>query len=500
MKYIAFDYKDKNFINVEDNELKLFNDKWYNIYQVLNNFKYRRVEEEVLELNYIWIDIDYLKYNYLEELLTFIKSNTWLTPSKINETYKGYHLFFRLENKNLNTLIYKDLYNSINSKLNGDKNMKSITWILKVEGFVDNKNNRNFIIKNIFNSENVILEEDIKRLLNIKTVKYENRLEKYESKLENKKITNEIIEEIDAVELISYLNDSWYTIEVKNATIANKWVLTSGLKLYNNNGKYEIKDFSWHTRFGIRNFLLNFVLKDLIGDNKVKEYVKILSHFNIFLNTNYKLSSKFPLYTVLWFKKDEIVSNINDKIVGEDKGIMLKCLIWYTYLSKELNTEYIKEREIIELLWLSVSKNSKDKIRGAFIKLSYLKIKTECKVLLEDKIVNKEEFRNMFNVEIIKGSNNGEVSYNVSFLNKLTKYINLNIDLLKIKNDNKFYASLILTSNLQINGAFKINIEELKELTWLNSYDTIRDRYLKELKEEKIIKRYKKEWNYIIYS
>ena len=72
--------------------------------------------------------------------------------------------------------------------------------------------------------------------------------------------------------------------------------------------------------------------------------------------------------------------------------------------------------------------------------------------------------------------------------------------MVKIKNNNKFYSSLILLANLSLWWAFKIKIDELKELTWLTNYDNIRDRYLKELKDMKIIREYEKDWNYIIYK
>ena len=82
--------------------------------------------------------------------------------NKINETYKWYHIFFdfskELEYLTLDS--YRELYNFINSNLWGDSNMRDVTWILKVEWFLDNKDGRSYEITNIYNNPANKLNKD----------------------------------------------------------------------------------------------------------------------------------------------------------------------------------------------------------------------------------------------------------------------------------------------------------------------------------------------------
>jgi hypothetical protein len=52
-------------------------------------------------------------------------------PSEINETFKGYHIIFDITGIS-NIEDYEAVYNKINEFFAGDKNMRSVTGILKV--------------------------------------------------------------------------------------------------------------------------------------------------------------------------------------------------------------------------------------------------------------------------------------------------------------------------------------------------------------------------------
>ncbi len=492
VRYIKFDINNNSFINIDEiywldfninKYLQLENQKWYNIYYILNDFYNNRSEKNIYKFNQIWIDLDYCDLS-LEELLKDIKLKLNILPFKINKTFKWYHVIFNLESslKLINTTIYKELYKYINTKLWWDKKMKDITSILKVEWYIDHKDNRKYLITNVYiNKDNKITSAIAENILKKDLIFDTDREKKIEEKIKNKKIRNTRIENIDWLELISYLNKipkySWITI-------INNWIKwTTWLKLYEEDWKTTIKDFSWKGRYWISWFLLNYILKDLDNLTKMSEYAKILSIFWIKLRENYQ-PTKFPLMYLLWLKKDDIVDDLNNKIIWKDKWFIMKLLISINYILNNTEEEYIEEKSIIELLKLSKSKNSKDKIRKWLIQLSTLKIKLEKKELIEDKIYNKEFFKNIVDLEIIK-DNRWVRKYKVKFL--------------KIKDDNKFYTGLILTSNVEKTWKYKIKIDELKKLTWVDNYNMIRERYLLPYKKEKLIKWYKKEWNYIIY-
>ncbi len=499
--------KKTNTFNI-DSYLKSMNNKWYNVYYILNDFYKDRTEKNLIWFNEIWLDIDIeedfddiIEWQTLEDILDNSMNLLWFQPHRVNKTYKGYHLFYKLSKElyELNKDDYKDIFKVINESMNWDPLMKSITSILKVEWYIDHKKDRRCLITNIYkNKENIITKNDIQLLLSKNIILDTSRKNKIENKISNKKILNSKIEEIDALKLIDKINkETKYHVSVSWNNIDKTW----WLKLYKENDKYTIKDFAGWNRFWIKYFILNHILKDVLDTKeKMIEYNKILSLFWIKLRENY-IPTKFPLYYLLWFKKDEIVDEINDKILNTDKWLLLKVMIWHNYLSQSSKSDEISEKDIIDLLQLSNSSNSRNKVKKAFIKLSYLKIKQEILELNEEtwQIINIEQYKNIIDLEII--TRNKQRFYKIKLLKNINnfKLININLELLKIKQDNKFITALFLTSNLEKSWKYKVKIEELQELLWIKSYDNIRDKFLTNLKKEKYIKNYLKEWDYIIY-
>ena len=473
-------------------QLTELNNSWFNIYKIINDFYSSRTEKNLIHFNKIGIDLDYYDKE-LPILLSEIKEKLWFLPNKINKTFKWYHIFFDIPWKyNLISFDnYLKLYDYINSYIWWDKAMRDITWILKVEWYLDLKDNRNYLIENKYNNSenNILTSEKIEEIIWEEINLDLNRQEEYILKINKKENNKKRINSIDALDLIQTLNnDFWYNIKIKDNWI--EW--TDGLKLYKEDWIYSIKDFSNKSRYWNQNFLLNYVLENENKDDKMKKYVMILSKFWINLQENYS-PSKFPLFYLLWFKKDDVVNDVNNKIMWNEKWLLLKLLISYNYLINKNKSNWVEIKDIIELLWISNSSTSRDKIREWFIKLSYLKIKIVKNELQNNKIVKVEHFKNLIDLKII---NNTLIKLDTI---NFTNLINVNLELLKIKNDNKFYFSLILTSNLQKFKKFKISINELLEITWFSSYDKLREKYLKPLKDEKHIRDYKKINSYIEY-
>ena len=138
----------KNFTCFNEKDFKKLNKDGWNIYESVNTFFLEwRKEKDLGRFNASGIDLDTgveHKFPSFKELLSYIIQKIGVIPSRINETYKWYHIFFdfskELEYLTLDS--YRELYNFINSNLWGDSNMRDVTWILKVEWFLDNKDGR----------------------------------------------------------------------------------------------------------------------------------------------------------------------------------------------------------------------------------------------------------------------------------------------------------------------------------------------------------------------
>jgi len=174
--------------------------------------------------------------------------NNDLAPSKVNATYKGYHLFFRLSQDlyDLDSQDYEDLYECINNLLGGDEAMKSITGVLKMENTIDIKDGRNYTIKTKLLDTKARLskkkvEEILGREINLDT----KRKESYKAKKEKRKRNVDFINDLDSKDFLVNFNKYFPDKEIK---IRRNLYETGGIRLFKYKGKYNIKDFTKKSR------------------------------------------------------------------------------------------------------------------------------------------------------------------------------------------------------------------------------------------------------------
>ena len=167
--------KDKYF---EKKDIKKANKEWYNIYSVLNDFTDRRAISDIVWFNAIWIDLDYFN-GTLQDILDNCENLLWFYPTKVNKTFKWFHLFFDLDENlyEMDENDYVELYDKINKYLGWDPKMKDITAVLKTEWYIDNKDDRNFEIYNVFKDWQNIWKEELELFL-WRTLKFKDRLAK----------------------------------------------------------------------------------------------------------------------------------------------------------------------------------------------------------------------------------------------------------------------------------------------------------------------------------
>jgi hypothetical protein len=58
IEYYNLEYRQDEIKINHLNVLKSYNNKWFNIYNVLNDFILKRDEQHLLYFNYLWFDID----------------------------------------------------------------------------------------------------------------------------------------------------------------------------------------------------------------------------------------------------------------------------------------------------------------------------------------------------------------------------------------------------------------------------------------------------------
>lgn len=523
IEYYNLEYRQDEIKVNHSNILKSYNNKWFNIYNVLNDFILKRDEQHLLYFNYLWFDIDSNNI-WLNEIIKLSQDKLNLIPYKINKTYKWYHVYYKLSDnlKLLDKEQYKELYKIINETLEWDQNMKSITWILKDEWYLDNKIdkltqvNRNFIIKSLYlndNKENdTIQATDIKRLLKQEIIIDNDREQKLLKLIDNKEFKSNRIEQIDALEFINLLNKKYfYNIKINNENNIDD---TNWLKLYydTNTKLNTIKDFSWKNRFWIKHFYYNYVsnLKNLWKDDKNLEFWKILREFWINWNET-KAKTKIETQIILWTRNKEffieksennLINSINKSILEkEDLYEIIHLLVSIRYLTENEKETIVKEKELLETIWIVYNTKNKNKIRSLLLKLSYVKKEITRKELLENKIVNITKNDNIFEYETIK-DNKWSISYRFNIKNLWLNLTNIDEDLFNIKDSKKFVWALLLKDNVNINRNWRqltVSLKELKEQLWVETEDWVLQR-LKSYKKEKIIKEYNKKCSYIIYK
>lgn len=409
----------KTFTEENHTELIKLNNEGYNIYQSINSFfDTKRTSENIKEFTWFWIDLDYSIWKKEErhEVLTRIKRVIWVLPSKVNETYKWYHLFFSItpELKRLTTESYKESYNMINVLLQWDPKMKDVTAILKIEWYSDKKFWReDFIINTIYSDTQVRITKKVLEWLwlQLNLVTEEEFIKKIDKKEKNisRKFRNEKdIEEIDSLEFINMINtlcdeqEEWFCkyIELEEWGSNSSYSIkdTGWLKVYREDWKkYEIRDFTDKFRFWNRSFFLNYYLDEWIDKSKKYLYLnKVLKNLDSWLSLGL-WGDKFS-YSKLW-----AIDIVNNTVKREDVGIktissnsdldqidriikdnnnsniqvwqVMKVLTWllkYSSVNKLRITDevLVSERELMEYIWLSVSKLNKEVLRKILVDMS----------------------------------------------------------------------------------------------------------------------------------
>lgn len=387
--------------------LQKYNEQWFNIYKTFNTFfDWKRRSENINELRAILIDIDY-KDTEKEDFISIRKKCKLLEqkynifPYEINDTYKWYHLLFSLDKSlyYIKNEIYLDIATALVWYFDADMNAKQITGLYKMVWFIDHKENRNFLIKNIYSATKVSKESlsinidtlkafwSISETANIKEIlkdkiywvktKWNDDWEIWFSKfeisnneksaklyevIEKKNIKYEIynlIENIDSMTFIDAINDynKWSFKDV-NVIVNNKNIdWTNWLYLYYKNDKWEIKDFAHKNRFSNRWFLINHVLKlneeksETIRKKKVLDYLNFLrDKFWIIFNKAKKtfyMNSKLLLdylqnkIIINEMVIEEIAKSYNSKYLDMTNKTKYIDAVIYTYMI----IEYIKQTE-----------------------------------------------------------------------------------------------------------------------------------------------------------
>ena len=506
-KYISFNLETHKFKNVYQkiNNWKIWlwmklldiennNINKNNIYEILNDFENDRKESSLIWFNYIWIDLDYFEWT-LEDILKMSFESLNIYPTKINKTYKGYHLFYKLSDNlyNLNIKQYKKLYELINISIWWDEKMRSVTWILKVENYIDYKNDRNYLIKNIYLNNNNILNEN--NCINIIWEKliYENRKLKLENKIKRKNRNVDLINKIDAIDFINWLNESWLFSEIK----VENWAIddTSGLKIYNN----KIEDFSVWNRMWNRNFLFKYVItKNNINLNDSIEFWKLtkmlnnifwikltkkiewLPIYNNFLN-HWINNNKFKLSKDVW---NNILNSFNELILSNNKkGEIKRLYIILNQLIYENNLDIKKwiiilEKDILNKMNLKNDSYNKNKLRKNLLLLSNLNLEVVKKINWEEFI----HYKRLFEFWINNSKNKLNSFYIKSNIN-VRKIIWLKKEVLENIKDNSLFNMVIdIDSWISNFNSFSINKDLLKEKTWITKNRPYK-RFISKLKE-----------------
>lgn len=305
------------------------------------------------------IDVDIGEWELLKKTAAFLEltkklqaleATTGIKPRLINETYKGYHILFKFSEELHRTKIpaYKHIYSTINTLLGGDKNFKEITGMLKVPGFIDHKNNRDFLIQTIqhttASASDITLDTVMKCFyaegIEIKTVVKKSQHQKEE------KIEQREVDEVDAKLLLQKINEShsarrrWFQHKVFIQSDGISIDKTSGLRLFYDDklSRWVIKDFAQKGRYGNYNFLLNYYFQcSWVRKTQRFEYMRLFFKREFGINVEQRSL----------FKKSETLFSLSDEIVA------FPLRVARSYLSKTLldkNWDGIKFADIKKYL------------------------------------------------------------------------------------------------------------------------------------------------------
>ena len=538
--YIAF----KEYI---PSKLKELNDKWFNIYQTLNEFRGdRRILSEIDKYKHILIDFDKKgeeDYRKLLDKLKMILKASGYYPTMIIETYKGYHLLFKLDKKleYLNQEQYEKFAKDLVIFLGWDIAAHQTDGMFKMPWFLDRKNWRDFLIREV---ENTNWKYPIK-IEHIKKFLWEEKI-KFRRKKKTKEITTKQIEkfimELNSLSfkniIIPKLREYWVDIEINPDNTINNH---NGLK-YCPNGDY-VNDFSHGKQTGENrgnwnyNFLYRYIFKEdfksfisfcanslgikTIWDKNItipKRLFKALAQKDLKVNwkiINTSVFSSIQEYIgeknnlLLWFEK--MTSN---EVERYKNSIVNTYLSIYGYIKNNLdkwvtmsgeNKYSLEINDFLEFIWLETSYKNRQKLLKTLIDCNYLSItKKTTKIINWKEIegVSITEFplkltflwkdkvgRTIIELQILETQMDGNM-YIPSWI------LNLNKKMLDNKN-NKTILTLELMDLLEQvgNNVLTISVDGLAKRMGLQTdndkkvLEKIRE-YLKDLVNIKVIKNF----------
>lgn len=138
--------KDKRVHIIDYDRITSANWEQYGVFHTIHSFKSKeRKAENIKEIKFWAIDLDEGTKKQMQEVI-----KTGLTPSYIVETKKGYHIYFKAKDANIETysLIMQELINIYNA----DKQAKDLARILRVPGYNHWKQDKPFLCKEVFYS------------------------------------------------------------------------------------------------------------------------------------------------------------------------------------------------------------------------------------------------------------------------------------------------------------------------------------------------------------
>lgn len=330
-----------------------------------------------------------------------------------------------------------------------------------------------------------------------------------------------ILEKIDAIEFIEKINSNntlfkWVKIKIEEGRIDEK----TWLKIFNNDWFNIIKDFSEKKRHWNSFFLYNYILKEKMWINDLKEdwvkskIIKFLSkEFWVKVNKDnmipvvdaniqYNLD-KNTLVLEEWNWLDVDILNDYNKMITSfgDKWGMVKLMTAINIIVYNNNYNLkkwiiVNEKEVLNTLNISNSWNNVKKLRKNMLLLSNLNIITKKK--LPNNAI-KTSFLRLFNFSIIE-KQWSYTQYEIKSNYNSDKKLYIGENLLKLfKKSEHYHLAHRIQTNISQFWSWSFNLEEVMDNMWVNDVRVVK-KILKILKENDYLREYSINTNTIYFK
>lgn len=212
-------------INRKDAEK--YNREGYGIFQTVNYFLGPRRKENLVEINAWFVEID---SGTKESMLAKIKRG--LVPTMIVETKKGFHVYWKA--KDGKTENWKDIVqNRLIPFYGGDKKAKDICRILRVPGFLHQKDPSDpFLVKNVFSEKVEYSEAELRKFYkDLGTIKKQKRLHSAHKRLNptgddfwSRAWSLNCEEALTRLSGTAYVNHETFDFKINSSGTKNIWV------------------------------------------------------------------------------------------------------------------------------------------------------------------------------------------------------------------------------------------------------------------------------------